>query len=83
MIFLIDYDRARGELTNIQMFHDADRRFAEDSRLNTELAQLRDGVKREVVLLQAANEQALRRTHRRYFADIAELAETDSQIRSN
>jgi hypothetical protein len=32
----------------------------------------RRGVEREVVLLQAVDEAALRRTHRRYFAKLAE-----------
>jgi hypothetical protein len=31
------------------------------------------GVEREVVLLEAENEAALRRTHRRYFEDLAQL----------
>jgi hypothetical protein len=30
----------------------------------------------QVVLLEARNETALRRTHRRYFEDLAELAES-------
>ena len=35
----------------------------------------RHGIEHEVVLLQAASEAAaLRRTHRRYFEDLAELA---------
>jgi hypothetical protein len=33
----------------------------------------RRGVEREVVLLEAENEEALRRTHRRYFEDLAQL----------
>jgi hypothetical protein len=33
----------------------------------------RDGIQREVVLLQAENEDALRKTHRHYFEDIREL----------
>jgi hypothetical protein len=31
------------------------------------------GVEREVVLLEAETEEALRRTHRRYFENLAEL----------
>lgn len=74
MIFLIDYDRSRGQLANITIFADAERDVAEDERLTTELRLHRNGISREVVLLQAADEEALRRTHRRYFADIAALA---------
>lgn len=75
MIFLIDYDRARGELVNIDVFDDEDREAAEDARLARELSHHRKGIRREIVLLQAASEDALRKTHRRYFADIATLLE--------
>jgi hypothetical protein len=77
MIFLIEYDRSRGELLNIQPFDDSDRDAAENMRLGRELTLHQKGLRREVVLLQAASEDALRETHRRYFADIATLAEAD------
>jgi len=76
MIFLIEYDRARGELLSIDTFQDSDRGVAEDARLWRELKLHQKGVQREVVLLQAASEGALKETHRRYFADIATLAES-------
>jgi hypothetical protein len=75
VIFLIDYDRSRGELSSIEMFDDSERAAAEDQRLERELTLHRKGVKREIVLLQAASEDALRYTHGRYFSDIATLAE--------
>ncbi len=34
----------------------------------------RDEVDREVVILEAESEEALRRTHRRYFENLSELA---------
>ncbi len=74
MIFLIEYDRPRGELVDIQAFDDLDRDAAENARLRRELMLHQKGVRREVVLLQAASENALRGTHRRYFVDIATLA---------
>ena len=74
MIFLIEYDRPRGELSSIKFFEDADREVAENERLQLELALHREGVQREIVLLQAASEEALRETHRRYFEGIATLA---------
>lgn len=77
MIFLIDYDRSRGELVTIEAFDDSRRDAAENARLGQELALHERGLRREVVLLQAASESALRETHRRYFADIATLAEAD------
>lgn len=79
MIFLIDYDRSRGELSSIEMFDDSERATAENQRLKRELSLHRQGVKREIVLLQAASEDALKETHGRYFADIATLAETESR----
>lgn len=79
MIFLIEYERPRGELTSMQVFDDTERDAAENARLATELKLYRAGVTREVVLLQAASEDALRLTHGRYFADIATLAEIGSR----
>jgi hypothetical protein len=78
MLFLIDYDRSRGALSSIEMFDDSERTAAEDHRLRKELTLHRKGVKREIVLLQAASEDALKETHGRYFADIATLAEIPS-----
>jgi hypothetical protein len=75
MIFLIEYDRPQGELVNLQVFDDSHRDDAENARLRRELTLHRTGVRREVVLLQAASEAALKETHRRYFADTATLAE--------
>ena len=72
MVFLIEYDRGRGRLVSMKSF--ANSNGAEASRLELELELNLKGVKNEVVLLEAANEEALRRTHRRYFEDLAELA---------
>jgi hypothetical protein len=77
MIFLMEYDRTHGELLSIKAFQDADHDAAANERLRRELILHQEGLQREVVLLQAASEGALRETHRRYFADIATLAATD------
>jgi hypothetical protein len=74
MIFLIDYDRKLGRIIKLETYQDSEQSKASASRLSLELAYHRQGIEREVVLLEAANEQAIRRTHRRYFADLAELA---------
>jgi hypothetical protein len=74
MLFLIEYDRDRGKVVAIQEFHDSDRNKVEGERLELELKLNRLGVEREVVILEAASEMALRITHRRYFEDLAELA---------
>lgn len=73
MIFLIEYDRARGEIVTFKTFDDLDRRSAEDARLELELELSRLGTEHEVVILEAATEEALRRTHRRYFENLSEL----------
>ena len=75
MLFLIEYDRSRGVLTTFRPFEDAARRAADDARLELELSLSRRGVEREVVLLEAATEDDLRRTHRRYFENLAELTQ--------
>jgi hypothetical protein len=73
MIFLIEYDRSQGRIVTFETFDDSARQKAEDSRLQLELELNRRGTEREVVLLEAASEGALRRTHRRYFEDLSEL----------
>jgi hypothetical protein len=73
VIFLIEYDRANGRIVTFRAFDEPSRQNAEDSRLELELSLKRRGVEREVVLLEATTEEALRRTHRRYFEDIADL----------
>jgi hypothetical protein len=63
----------------MDVFEDADRGTAEDLRLERELSLHRKGVKREIVILQAASEDALKKTHGRYFFDIAALVKADSR----
>ena len=74
MIFLIEYDRKRGQIVTIKKFNSSEREKAYESRLQMELELNRLGTEREVVILEAANEAALRRTHRRYFETLSELA---------
>ena len=73
MIFLIEYDRSQGQIITFKTFDDRARLEAEDARLQLEVELNRRGTEREVVLLEAASEEALRRTHRRYFEDLNEL----------
>jgi len=73
MIFLIEYDRSKGAIVSFIGFEDGPSHPAEQARLQMELDLNRRGVEREVVLLEAENEEALRRTHRRYFEDLAQL----------
>ena len=73
MIFLIEYNRSRGEIVTFRTFYDSERQVAEDARLDLELELNRVGTDHEVVILEAATEEALRRTHRRYFENLSEL----------
>ena len=75
MIFLIEYSRREGSIVTIRDFDDSQRREAEDSRLGIELDLNRKGIDHEVVLLDAASEDALRLTHRRYFEDLRQILE--------
>jgi len=73
MIFLIEYNGNKGSIVTFRDFDDSQRREAEDARLEIELDVNRQGVGHEVVLLEAASEDALHRTHQRYFADLTGL----------
>jgi hypothetical protein len=74
MLFLAEYDRRKGRLVTFRSFVDFERQQAEDARIELEVSLNRRGVDHEVVLLEAADEAALRRTHRRYFEDLADIA---------
>ena len=76
MIFLIQYDRSSGSIVEMQTFQSSERRKADDSRLAIELDLNRQGIEREVVLLEADNEDALRQTHRRYFENFRQLTKS-------
>jgi hypothetical protein len=76
MLFLVEYDRRKGRLLTFKAFRDLDRHTAEDARIELEVSLNRRGIDREVVLLEAASEATLRRTHRRYFEDLAAIAKT-------
>jgi hypothetical protein len=69
-LFLMLYDRQRGQLRSLREYPDTQREHAEDERLTLEL----DHPDLEVVLLEAASEADLQKTHSRYFWDVRELA---------
>ena len=83
MLFLIEYDRSRGSVVCMSTFEDSERAFAEDTKLGLELARNKDGIQQEVVLLEASSEDALRRTHRRYFENLVELVRSSSSSTSS
>lgn len=67
MIFLMNYDRRAGQIVDLRTFADAEMDAASEARLALELELMHAGIEREVVILQAPSESALRQTHRRYF----------------
>lgn len=73
MLFLIEYARDEGRIVSFEIFEDERSTLANSARLELELDLNRRGVEHEVVLLEAESEQALHRTHRRYFEDLSEL----------
>ncbi len=78
MIFLIEYNRPQGRIVTFERFKDSERLTAQNARLDLELDLNRRGVSHEVVLLEAASEAALRRTHRRYFEDASQIVKSAS-----
>ncbi len=79
MIFLIQYDRHKGRMVSIESFNDSERNKAQDMLLTLELQLNQNGNDKEVVLLEAESEEAVRRTHRRYFEDLTELTTAPAQ----
>jgi hypothetical protein len=74
----MEYNRPTGRIINFESFADSDRARAADARLKIELDLNKRGVDHEVVLLKAASEEALRRTHRRYFEDPGQIVKSTS-----
>lgn len=76
MIFLIHYDRSESKLLVLQEFGDDQRGVAAKTRIDLELSLI--GVSgREVVILEAANLDALRQSHSRYFSSVDEMSPRD------
>jgi hypothetical protein len=74
MIFLIEFDRPTESTLLFKTFDDADLLQARRERLKIELDLNHRGLlmQREVVLLQARDEQSLRHTHDRYFENLSD-----------
>lgn len=77
MIFLIEYSRRDGRIMELRTFEESDRSNAATQRLAREIELSRQAiVDREVVLLEAESEAALRETHGRYFSGAEELTQS-------
>ena len=73
MVFLMQYRRREGRLVTFGQYADEDRLQAERDRLDLEIRLNAANIDDEVVLLEAADQEALRKTHRRYFENPAEI----------
>ena len=73
MIYLIQYDRAHGQLLRLQAFTAQEKGVAEEARLRMETLDLAQNQGYEVVLIEAKNQDELRTTHRRYFETLEQL----------
>ena len=80
MIFLIDYDRKKGLIQLFKAFKADQRAEAQRERLDIELSLNGSRELREIVLLEADDEQTLRRTHQRYFKTAREIIESMSPM---
>ncbi len=79
MIFLIRYDRPKGKIVSFLTFNSEQREEAANERLLIEVDLNRRGLKQhEVILLEAETEEALRRTHRRYFENAKQIITSSS-----
>lgn len=75
-IFLLEYDPATGERLRFEAYQESERAHAAAERLRLEKENAQAGRDREVLLLEAVSEEALRTTHGRYFKTLRELMET-------
>ena len=77
MIFLIHFDRRNASLRDSRTYADSERRLAELERLALEIGQLGGAdSEQEIILLEAASEADVRKTHRRYFESLRQIAES-------
>jgi hypothetical protein len=76
LIYLVEYCRPDGRLVTFKTFDPSEKTHAQNVRLQLELYLNRKGINHEVVILEAANENDLRRTRRRYFDDLSQIAKS-------
>jgi hypothetical protein len=76
MLFLIEYSRSQGKLVTINQYPVEQRADAENRRLELELNLNRKSTNHEVVLLEAPSQEALLKTHSRYFRSVREILDS-------
>jgi len=60
----------------MDLFQANERDKASKARLVLEIDMFQQGLSREIVLLEADSEEALRKTHNRYFRGVSDLAKS-------
>lgn len=75
MLFLIEYDRDASRIVRIEEYAAHAGAAAAAARLQIELDLNRRDSQHEVVILEADDREALRRTHRRYFDDLRTIVQ--------
>lgn len=73
MIFLVEYKRTSNDPAKLTEFANDRIEEAQNKRLELELAALARGEDVEIVLLEAQNQAAIRKTHRRYFESLEQF----------
>ena len=75
-LFLIEFDRGTHTLVGPpRQFADADRETAFRERLQAQTLIVRDGLNRDIVLLEAESIEDLQHTHGSFFSSPQQLAE--------
>jgi hypothetical protein len=74
-IFLLVYEPATGRHLRFKRYREDQRALAQAERLRIEKENAQAGLAREVVILEAVSEEALRKTHGRYFKSASELTQ--------
>jgi hypothetical protein len=78
-LFLIVYDRDRASLSEMKEYDSSQRDAAEKDRFERELRLSNEGARYEIVLIETTDQRTLKKTHRRYFRSVRDIANTSSR----
>ena len=70
MLFLVEYNPESGRVLMLEQFPHENEAQANAKRLELELKANKKGLRREIVILEAKDKAALRKTHGRYFSRV-------------
>ena len=69
MLFLVHYDRKQNKMVSLKEYQEEERQLAYQDRLAMETIHARLDGSQEIVLLEAASKEQLRKTHPKYVPD--------------